>query len=134
MKPPSNVNDIETKGQTFRYRSLLSERKQNVLVWSAYYRNKSKTYWFSPKIFLLWADRFCFGPKILGRSKAMSFGLEIVLDKVERFYLIQKLIDQSKRFWIGLLIIRTKAKHFNLVCLLLERKQNILIWSAYYRN
>jgi hypothetical protein len=40
----SNVNDIETKGQTFRYRSLLSERKQNILVWSAYYRNESKTY------------------------------------------------------------------------------------------
>jgi hypothetical protein len=40
----SNVNDIETKGQTFRYRSLLSERKQNVLVWSASFRNESKTY------------------------------------------------------------------------------------------
>jgi hypothetical protein len=25
-----NVNDIGTKAQTFRYRSLLSERKQNV--------------------------------------------------------------------------------------------------------
>jgi hypothetical protein len=40
----SNVNDIETKGQTFRYRSLLSERKQNVLIWSAYSRNESKTF------------------------------------------------------------------------------------------
>ena len=29
---------------------LLSERKQNVLIWSAYYRNKSKTIWFGPKI------------------------------------------------------------------------------------
>jgi hypothetical protein len=42
----SNVNDIETKGQTFRYRSLLSERKQNVLIWSAHYRNESKTFLF----------------------------------------------------------------------------------------
>ncbi len=130
----SNVNDIKTKGQTFRYRSLLLERKQNVLVWSAYYRNESKTYWFSPKIFLLRADRFPFGPKILGRSKVIWFGLEIVLCKVERFYLIQKLIDRSKRFWFGSLIIGTKAKHFDLVCLLSELKQNILIWSAYYRN
>ncbi len=40
----SNVNDIETKGQTFRYRSLLAERKQNVLIWFAYYRNESKTF------------------------------------------------------------------------------------------
>jgi hypothetical protein len=37
-------------------------------------------------------------------------------------------------FWFGLLIISTKAKHFDLVCLLSERKQNVLIWSAYYRN
>ncbi len=106
----SNVNDIESKGQTFQYRSLLSERKKNVLVWSAYYRNESKTYWFGPKSFLLRADRFRFGPKILGQSKAIWFVLEIVVDKVERFYLIQKLIDWSKRFWFGLLIIRTKAK------------------------
>ncbi len=31
----SNVNDIETKAKTLWYRSLLSERKQNVLIWSA---------------------------------------------------------------------------------------------------
>ncbi len=130
----SNVNDIETKGQTFRYLSLLSERKQNVLVWSAYYRNESRTYWFVPKKTLLRADRFRFVPKILGRSKAIWFVLEILLGKVERFFLIQKLIDRSKKFLFGLLIIGTKAKHFDLVCLLSERKQNILIWSAYYRN
>jgi hypothetical protein len=28
----SNVNDIETEAQTFQYRWLLSERKQNVLI------------------------------------------------------------------------------------------------------
>jgi hypothetical protein len=97
----SNVNDIETKGQTFRYRSLLSEQKQNVLFWSPYYRNESKTFWF---------------------------GLEIVLGKVEHFFLVQKLIDRSARFWFGSLIIGTKAKRFDLVRLVSERKQNILIW------
>ncbi len=71
----SNVNDIEAKVQTFRYRSLLSERKQNILIWSAHYRNESKTFWFGPKKFLLQADRFPFGPTILGRSKAIWFGL-----------------------------------------------------------
>ncbi len=45
----SNVNDIETKAQTFRYRNLLSERKQNVLIWSTYYWNESKTFRFGPK-------------------------------------------------------------------------------------
>ncbi len=87
----SNVNDIEMKGQTFRYRSLLSEREQNVLVWFVNYRNERKTYWF---------------------------GLKIVLGKVERFYLIQKLIYQGKSFSFGRLIIGMKAKQFVLVCLL----------------
>ncbi len=31
----SNVNDIGTEAQMFRYRSILSEWKQNVLIWSA---------------------------------------------------------------------------------------------------
>jgi hypothetical protein len=43
-QPTSNVNNIKTKGQTFQYQSLLSERKQNVLIWSAYYRNESKKF------------------------------------------------------------------------------------------
>ncbi len=78
VTPPSitsNVNDIETKAQTFRYRSLLSERKQNVLIWSAYYQNESKTFWFGPKKIVLQANLFCFGPKTLGQSKAIWFGL-----------------------------------------------------------
>jgi hypothetical protein len=37
-----NINYIETKEKKFRYRSLLSEQNQNVLIWSAYYRNKSE--------------------------------------------------------------------------------------------
>ncbi len=74
----SNVNDIETKAQTFRYRSLLSERKKNVLIWSAYFRNESKTFWFGTQKIFLQAERFPFGPKILGRSKAIWFGLESV--------------------------------------------------------
>ncbi len=74
----SDVNDIETKAQTFRYRSLLPERKQKVLIWSAKYRNESKTLWFGTKEIFLQAERFPFGPKVLGRSKAIWFGLEIV--------------------------------------------------------
>jgi hypothetical protein len=45
----SNVNDIETKAQTFRHRSFLSEQNQNVLLWSAYYRNESRTFQSVPK-------------------------------------------------------------------------------------
>jgi hypothetical protein len=82
----------------------------------------------------LQADRYPFGPKILGQSKAIWFGLEIVLGKVLCFYLIQKLIDRSKTYWFGPLIIGTKAKRFDLVRLLSERKQNNLICSLSSRN
>ena len=123
----SNVNDIETKGQTFRYRTLLSEQKQNVLIWSPYYRNESRTFWFVPKNFLLPADLIRFGPNILRQSKPIWFGLEIVLGKVECFYLVQKLIDQSKRFWFGSLIIGTKGKHFDLVKKKFSRKQIVSV-------
>ncbi len=40
----------ETKAQTFRYQSLLSEQNQNVLIWSAYYRNKSRRFLICSKI------------------------------------------------------------------------------------
>jgi hypothetical protein len=66
----SNVNDTKTEAQTFRSEliigtkpkrfdlvHILLERKQNILIWS--------------KIILLQANRFCFGPKILGQSKAI---------------------------------------------------------------
>jgi hypothetical protein len=71
--------------------------KQNVLIWSAYYCNESKTIRFGQQI-LSQVDRFHSIPKIQGRSKAIWFDLEIVFGNVERFYLIQKLIDQSKTF------------------------------------
>ncbi len=50
--------EIETKGQTFRYRSLLSEQNQNILIWSAYYRNKSRTFQSVPKLFKIELERF----------------------------------------------------------------------------
>jgi hypothetical protein len=62
----SNVNDIETKGQTFRYRSLLSERKQTFLFGPLTIGTKAKNFDLVQKNFLLQADLFRFGPKILG--------------------------------------------------------------------
>jgi hypothetical protein len=50
--------EIETKAQTFRYRSLLPEQNQNVLIWSAYYRNKSRTFQSVPKLFKIELERF----------------------------------------------------------------------------
>jgi hypothetical protein len=79
--------------------STISKRKDKHSNIEAYYRNESKKFWFGPlnietkakhfdlvqKNFLLQAELFRFGPKILGQSKAIWFGLEIVLGKVERF-------------------------------------------------
>jgi hypothetical protein len=39
-----------TKAKRFDLVCLLSQLKQNVLIWSAYYGKKSKTIWFAPKI------------------------------------------------------------------------------------
>jgi hypothetical protein len=50
--------EIETKAQTFRYRSLLADQNQNVLIWSAYYRNKSRTFQSVPKLFKIELERF----------------------------------------------------------------------------
>jgi len=42
--------DIERFVLSFQYQSLLSEQNQNVLIWSAYYRNKSRTFQSVPKL------------------------------------------------------------------------------------
>ena len=67
----SNVNDIETKAETLRYGSLLSEQKQNVFIWSAFDQDIKKMFLMVPKSFLSKADRFRFSPKILGGSKTI---------------------------------------------------------------
>jgi hypothetical protein len=52
------INDIETKTQTFRYRSLLSEQKQKIMIWSACYGNESRTFQSVPKLFKIETERF----------------------------------------------------------------------------
>ena len=58
--PPRSLPSlpIETKAQTFRYRSLLSEQYQNVMIWSAYFRNESRTFQSVPKLFKIESERF----------------------------------------------------------------------------
>ena len=104
---------------------------KNLLIWYANYRNKNKTFWIGLKQTFPQADRFYFGPKILGPSKAIWNGLKIVLSKIECFYLIQKQTYWSKTFWFGLLIIGTKAKHFDFV---LNHKQIVSILAQKFRT
>jgi hypothetical protein len=48
----------ESRAQTFRYRRLLSKQNQNILNWSAYYWNKSRTFQSVPKLFKIESERF----------------------------------------------------------------------------
>jgi hypothetical protein len=73
-----------------------------VLIWSAYYRNESKTFWFGPKNCLRQSRTFLFNPKTY-RSK------QNVL--IWSYYYW----NESKTFWFGPLIIGKKAKQFDLL-------------------
>jgi hypothetical protein len=87
--------------------STILKRKQKRSDMEAYYRNESKTFWF--------------GPLKIG-TEAERFGLVRIFLYQEQFVSVL-----AHRFW-------DEANQFDLVCLFSERKQNILIWSAYYQN
>jgi hypothetical protein len=103
---PSNVNDIETKGQTFRYRSLLSERKQNILVWSATIGTKAKHIDLVQRIF------YC--------EQIVSVLAQKFWDEAKQFDLAWKWFGQSRTF-----IFNPKTNRL---------KQKVLIWFPYYWN
>ena len=73
--------EIETKAQTFRYRVLLSEQNQNVLIWSAYYRNKSRTFQSVPKLFKIELERLAFF-KVQKRNQNET---ELISYRIETF-------------------------------------------------
>ncbi len=112
--------------------STISQRKQKRSDIEAYYRNESKTFWFGPLKIGTEAERF--GLVRIFCVKSSSFPFWPIGSGTKQTNLIWSKNCRSKRFWFGLLIISTKVKHFDLVCLLSERKQNVLIWSAYYQN
>ncbi len=87
--------------------STISKRKQKRSNIEAYYWNESKTFWF--------------GPLKIG-TEAERFGLVRIFLYQKQFFSVL-----AHRFWDG-------ANQFDLVCLFSELKQNILIWSAYYRK
>ena len=101
------------------------------------------------------ADRFCFGPKILGQSKAIWFGLLIIRTKAKHFDLVQKCsyrkqivsvwpknsgtkqsnliwsencLGQNRTFLYNPKTYTSKAKHFDLVQKCSYRKQIVSVW------
>jgi hypothetical protein len=79
-KTDYNVNHIETKAQTFRYRNLGSKQNQSVLMWSSNFLSDGELFWifqklwdkdksFSPTIFSSNSRTFLVNPKTLKRNK-----------------------------------------------------------------
>ncbi len=110
--------------------STISKRKYKRFDIEAYYRNKSKIFWFGPLTIGTKAKHFYLVPhffrkqivsilaqKFWDEAKQFDMIWDIVLGKVERYYLIQNLIDQSKTF--------------DLVRLLSERKYNTPLTISY---
>ncbi len=98
---------------------------QKVLIWSAYYWNKSKTFWFGPKKFVSQAYHFRYSPKIqsnliwsgncLSQSRTFLFNPKTYRSMKNLLIWSANYPNKSKTFWFGPLIIRKKAKQFDLL-------------------
>ncbi len=125
----------KTKAQTFRYRSLLSEQNQNVLIWSAYYRNKSRTFLICSKIIENRIEMFWRFLKFKNeaRTKPSSF-----LIGSKRFHTPMLQTKQNgtfvNYFWIFLLVrnvlfalscLGIKTKRYKLCQSFPKTKQNV---------
>jgi hypothetical protein len=105
---PFDVNKIETKAQTFQYRSLGSKRNPNVLMCSSnFFLQKwnasiySKNFGAKPKLFDVFFSKrktFLFIQKFLEQNQNFLMCFNFFLAKAKRFYLIQKLRNNTKTF------------------------------------
>jgi hypothetical protein len=78
---PCDVTKIETKAQTFRYRSLGSKRNQNVLMCSSIFSCKCGTFLFIPKILIQIQKLFV-----------------VFFSKSKTFLFVQKILEQKQNF------------------------------------
>ncbi len=81
LQGPFDVNKIETKAQTFRYRSLGSKRNQNVFMCSS-------NFFYEKWNVSIYSKIFGTKPKLF----------DVFLAKAKHFYLIQKLRNNTKTF------------------------------------
>ncbi len=89
------------------HKCLLSEQKQNILIWSK---------------------------NVLIASKSFPFWTKNSGTKQSNLIWSGNCLGQNRTFLYNSKTYRSKAKCFDLVHLLSELKQNVLIWSAYCRN
>ena len=125
----SNVNDIETKAETFRYRSLLSERKQNVLIWSAFDRNERGTFWSGPKFFYFGSRSFRFWSENSGTNQSNLIRSRNCPRQIGTLILFKTLTDQSKTFGFGSKIVFIESKSVPFWRKNSRMKQNNVMWS-----
>jgi hypothetical protein len=125
----SNVNDIETKAETFRYRSLLSDQKQNILIWSAHDWIKSGTFWCGPNFFLIGRRSFRFWSENFGTNQSNLISFRKCLKQIGTLILFQTLTDQSKTLGFCSKIFVIESKSFPFWRKFFRMKQNNVMWS-----
>ena len=102
--------EIKTKAQTFRYRSILAEQNQNFLIWSAYYRNKNRTFQSAPKLYKIESERFGVFLKFKNETR-MKPSLFFIGSK--RFHTPMLQRNQTRTFVFSKNYIRTKKNVSN---------------------
>ena len=116
----------ESRAQTFRYRSLLSKQNQNIQNWSAYYRNKSRTFQSVQKLFKIEAERF--GVFLKFKNKTRTKPSQFLIGS-KRFHtpMLQK---KTKRNFCELFPnFFTSSERFCLLQAAQESKQNFCIFK-----
>jgi hypothetical protein len=117
--------ETETKAQTFRYRSLLSEQNQNVLIWSAYYLSKSRTFQSVPKCLKSNRNVLAFF-KVQKRNQNET---ELISYQIETFPYTYASEETKRNFCELFLNFSTSSEHFCLLQAVHESKQNFCIFK-----
>jgi hypothetical protein len=122
--------EIETKAQTFRYRSLLSEENQNVLIWSAYYRNKSRTFQSVPKLFKIESEHF----GVFKVQKRNQNETELISYQIKTFPYTHASEETKRNFCELFPNFFKSSERFCLLQAVQESKQNFCIFKKLYQN
>jgi hypothetical protein len=105
------VPDMETKAPKFRYRSLLSEQNQNVLIWSTYFRNESITLKSVPKLLKIKSKRLGDFLKFKNETRTKP---SLVIIGLKRFHKPRLQRKQNRTFLFLKNYIKANSKRFKL--------------------
>jgi hypothetical protein len=106
---------IGTKAKHFDLVCLLSERKQNILIWYIKHCIASRSFSFRPKNSGTKQSNLIWSGNCLRQSRTFLFNPKTNRSKQNILIWSSYYQNESKTFWFGPLIIGTKAKQFNLL-------------------